>query len=240
MPAQIDTPDIKLQESGLPIDKMPMVRVFFSKKGRAKYTSHLDTMRTMTRAFRRSGLPVWYTQGFNPHIYMTFALPIALGYESECESVDIRLTRQTDFSEVTECLNKALPPGFSVVKAQSPSQDPQAIAWADYDIRLIYTETDARLIGQKLNTFLALPVIEVSKKTKKGEKLIDIKPLCEVLSAKIEEDVITLKLRTASGNTLNINPTLFLKEFYKWSRAEPDGVKILRTAILHAEKQDFE
>ena len=58
------------------------VRMFFSKTGRAKYISHLDTMRTFTRAFRRTSLPLWYTQGFNPHLYMTFPLPLALGVES--------------------------------------------------------------------------------------------------------------------------------------------------------------
>ena len=58
--------------------QMIPVRIFFEKTGRAKYTSHLDTMRTMTRALKRSGLPVWYTQGFNPHLYSTFPLPIAL------------------------------------------------------------------------------------------------------------------------------------------------------------------
>lgn len=224
----------------LPIEQMPMARVFFSKRGRAKYTSHLDTVRTLARAFRRSNLPVWYTQGFNPHIYMTFALPIALGYESDCESVDIRLTEPMGFAEVTKRINTALPPGFNAIKTQTPMQDPQAIAWADYNIGLVFAGTDIRLIKDKLGAFFALPVIEVQKKTKKGEKLIDIKPFCEVLSADIDENALCFKLRTASGNTLNINPTLPLKAFYAWSNSEPDNVKILRTAILNADKQVFE
>lgn len=231
---------MQIETDCVAIDKMPMVRIFFSKKGRAKYTSHLDTMRTMTRAFRRSGLLVWHTMGFNPHIYMTFALPIALGYESECESVDIRLTKEMAFDEIVTQFNQALPPGFAAIKAQAPAQNPQAIAWADYDIRLTYTETDIRTAKQKLDTFLALPVIEVSKKTKKGQKLVDIKPLCELLSAETGGDTLCLRLRCASGNTLNINPTLLLKEFYTWSETEPDGVRIVRTAILNADKENFE
>ena len=58
-------------------------RLFYTKTGRLKYISHLDTNRLMQRTLKRSGLPVWYSEGFNPHIYITFALPLALGLESE-------------------------------------------------------------------------------------------------------------------------------------------------------------
>ena len=61
---------------------MTTVRLRFTKTGEAAYISLLDLQRVMQRAFKRSGLPVWYTQGFNPHIYMTFAAPLALGQES--------------------------------------------------------------------------------------------------------------------------------------------------------------
>lgn len=224
----------------MPIEQMPMVRVLFSKTGRAKYTSHLDTMRTLTRAFRRSGLPVWYTQGFNPHLYMTFALPVALGYESLCESVDIRLTQDIPFEAVTQKLNTALPPGFKAVRAAKPVNEPSAIAYADYDVRLIYEIPVTGSIEQKLESFLALPVIEAQKKTKKGMKTVDIKPLSKVASTKIDGNVMELNLRMAAGIELNINPTLLLKAFYDWSGVLPEGVKIMRTAILDKTGADFE
>ncbi len=62
---------------------MKNVRVFYSKKGRMKFISHLDMNRFMTRMILKSGLPVWYTEGFNPRPYLTFALPLSLGFESE-------------------------------------------------------------------------------------------------------------------------------------------------------------
>lgn len=221
------------------IEEMPMLRVFFSKTGRAKYTSHLDTMRTMTRAFRRSGLPLWYTQGFNPHIYMMFALPIALGYESLCESVDIRLTEVVPFASVTERLNRALPPGFSATMAATPVMEPGKIVWADYDIRLIYAQGEAAGMLEKLAAFQNQPVIEVAKKTKKGDKIVDIKPLCEPLHSRVDEDAVYLSMRTAAGIATNINPTLWLKELYRWSNSLPEGVKITRTAILTADLAPF-
>ena len=64
---------------------MRCVRIWFKKMGMSRYVSHLDLMRAMTRAIRRANLPLWYTEGFNPHPYMTFALPLSLGMESLCE-----------------------------------------------------------------------------------------------------------------------------------------------------------
>ena len=72
------------------------VRILFSKMGRAKYVSHLDLVRTMTRAVRRADIPLWYTEGFNRHPYLTFAAPLSLGYEGLRESMDIRLEEEMD------------------------------------------------------------------------------------------------------------------------------------------------
>ena len=82
-------------------------RVFYTKTGRLKYISHLDVNRLMQRALKRSGLPVWYSEGFNPHIYITFALPLALGLESRYEIMDFRLTANLP--------EKRLPVGFSAL-----------------------------------------------------------------------------------------------------------------------------
>ena len=69
---------------------LQIIRVYFTKTGEASYISLLDLQRVMQRALKRSGLPVWYTLGFNPHIYMTFAAPLSLGQESLCETVDFK------------------------------------------------------------------------------------------------------------------------------------------------------
>ena len=85
------------------------VRIFFSKTGRARYISHLDLNRCMQRALKRSGLPVVYTQGFNPHIRNTFALPLSLGYEGETETMDFRLEPELPLEEVARRLRESLP-----------------------------------------------------------------------------------------------------------------------------------
>lgn len=219
--------------------QMIPVRIFFEKTGRAKYTSHLDTMRTMTRALKRSGLPVWYTQGFNPHLYSTFPLPIALGYESLCESVDIRLTRPVEMDEVVRRFDGALPPGLRARRAAPPEMDASLIAWGDYEVTLRYLEADPAVMAGKLEALLRQPEIQVTKRTKKGDKLLDIRPLVELLGMEVRENILALELRLASGNTTNINPTLFLKAFYDWCGLEPDGVRIVRIKILTKELAEF-
>ena len=219
--------------------QMIPIRIFFSKTGRVKYTSHLDTMRAMTRAFSRSGLPFWKTQGFNPHMYMTFALPIALGYEGLCESIDARLTEETPFEEVVKRLQDVVPPGFEILEAATPVREPSAIALADYMVHLRYREPKAPELCAKLDAFLQQPVIEVTKKTKKGNALVDIKPLCALLEAQQAEQELRLRLRLATGNTVNINPTLFLKAFYDWCGILPEGANIVRTGIYTAEMEIF-
>ena len=73
------------------------VRLFYKKGDRMRFISHLDMTRFMSRLIRRAGLPVWYTEGFNPHAYFNFALPLSLGFESEYEVMDFRF-EDDDFS----------------------------------------------------------------------------------------------------------------------------------------------
>ena len=120
------------RETELPIEKMPNLRLFYRKRGRAKYISHLDITRCMQRSLKRAGLPVWYTQGFNPHMYMTFALPLALGYESDYECMDLRFTHLMDFEEIQSRLNAALPRDIQVWKVDFQKEKPLAITQADY------------------------------------------------------------------------------------------------------------
>jgi radical SAM-linked protein len=220
----------------MPITTM---RVFYAKTARAKYISHLDTMRTVTRALRRSGLPLWYTEGFNPHLYITFALPLSLGYEGLRESFDIRLIREMDGDALAKKIAAVLPIGFQVLAAAPPVMEPGDIAWADYAIRLLYGEGDRAHVREQFETFNRQPVIDVLKKTKKGEKTVDIRPLVENIATEWTDEGVRLELRCAAGNTVNINPTLYLKAFYAWCGREPEGVRVARTAIFDANLREF-
>ena len=79
---------------------MKPMRLFYEKTDTAKYISHLDINRCMQRAMKRAGIPLWFTEGFNPHAYLTFPLPLALGYESVYECVDFRLVEEMSEEEI--------------------------------------------------------------------------------------------------------------------------------------------
>ena len=95
-------------------------RLVFAKKGIARYIPHLDLMRAMQRVFKRARIPLWYTQGFNPHAYLMFPLPLSLGIESEVELLDVALIEELDTEELKDRLNSTMPEGLSIISAGKP------------------------------------------------------------------------------------------------------------------------
>lgn len=221
---------------------MKNARIFFSKDGSAKYISHLDLNRVMLRALALSRIDVWRTEGFHEHTYITFALPLSLGYASVCESMDFRLNDDgEDLSAVPARLNACLPEGIRVFRCAEAVHKPADIVSASYDIRLEPMkdgEISNKELSDKLAAFLALPSIIANKKTKKGSKDVDLKEYilaCELIDG---EDV-RLKLTLPAGGSLNINPSLLIGAL-----SESIGVElyaaVTRTGIYTREGDDFE
>ena len=126
---------------------MITVRISFKKRDEASYISLLDLQRVMQRVLKRSGLPVWHTLGFNPHIYMTFACPLSLGQESECECVDVKPEAEApDFAQWQTALNAIMPTGIEVYRVEPVKMKADAIAYACYRIR--YPASAAPLLEQ--------------------------------------------------------------------------------------------
>ena len=214
------------------------IRVVYSKTGRSRYISHLDTMRTITRALRRSGLAFWYTQGFNPHLYLTFPLPLALGVESLCEIVDLRLTKQMELDDVKSEISAQFPPGFEIKSIATPSLPTTAIAWAEYKLTLTPAQNELGEMAEKMRELFGQQTILVSKKSKKGEQLIDILPHAQLLGVEIIEGRLVVVLRLAAGTSLNISPRLVLKAFCT-NAVPPESVSILRTRVLDSHLENF-
>lgn len=218
---------------------MMNVRVFYEKTGRARFISHLDMMRFMTRALKRSGLPVWYTEGFNRHIYTTFALPLSLGFESLCEFMDFRLLPdEFDMQEVIDRLNACLTGNIRVVRAAKAVLGPDAIRWADFRITFVGCGDQGGL-EEAFRRFCGQPQILVEKKTKRSVSTVDIAPLMTLLDAASATGSAWINLRLAAGNTMNINPNLALQAFWEHSGFEPVGVRIMRLRVLTENLEDF-
>ena len=187
---------------------MNTIRLKFRKKGLSIYYSQLDLQRVMARALKKSGLPVWYSQGFNPHIYMTFTLPLSLGHESECESVDFRLNEEMAEADILKALEGTLPQGIELVGAAAPDYDARSIMYAKYDITL-YGEKNS--IINALNSYEAAEQAIVTKVTKKGQKDINLKELIKDITVTDEKDTeVTFTAIYPAGTPLNINPQLLL------------------------------
>lgn len=213
------------------------LRAFYSKRNRARYISHLDVTRCMQRAVKRAGLPVWYTEGFNPHIYLTFALPLSLGYESCCETMDFRLTSPMPLEEVRARLNGALPPDIRVDRLARPVCKPDAIVSARYQVSLLGGEGEA--LAERFRQFFSAGEIRVEKHTKKGMKELDIKPFCTLLKLESQPDGIVLELETAAGPVNNVNPTLLTDAFLRQEGADL-LTRAVRTEIRMADGKPFQ
>lgn len=143
---------------------MRSVRVFYRKNGPLRFVSHLDMSRLVTRMLRRTGLQVWYTEGFNSRLYINFALPLSLGFTSNYECFDFKLQQETpvDFANLKQQLIAAAPPGLEIFNLAEPVNKTGKIAAAEFKITL-----QDPAVYKPLLAFLAQPEIITAKKTKK-------------------------------------------------------------------------
>lgn len=217
-------------------EAMRPARFFFEKSGRAVYISHLDLTRAMGRALARSGLPVWHTQGFHPHVYMTFALPLSLGTTGLRESMDFRLTAPMEYDEVTARLSAALPEGLRGHWTADPVMEPKEIFWADYRVAL---RCDPSQGSAALASFCALNEVTTQKRGKKGMRTVDIRPLFRLLDCREEPRGLALSLRCRAGVETNLNPTLVLDALCQTSGLALTQSRIIRLTALTEGLEEF-
>lgn len=178
-----------------------------------RFISHLDMIRFMTRAIRRAELPVWYTEGFNPHLYMTFALPLSLGFESEYEVMDIRISDDGyDISLIPDKLNAVCPPYLHFFAVAEPIKKANGISAAIFSVAF----DDNEEIKDALTQFLNRDSITVLKKTKKGDiKEIEVADKIKEFSVDTVENRTVLNITLPAGNSENLNPELLLTAFFE-------------------------
>lgn len=214
-------------------------RITFGKTGRARYISHLDLMRAFQRAFKRAGIPIWYTQGFNPRAYLNFPLPLALGIDSMVEKLDVALIEELSFEELTDRLNSVMPEGICVVSSAKPVDKHTEIAFAEYEISFDCVNKSAEDIKKKFEEFINQDKIEIEKKTKrKGIKLVDIKEHINVKSIEAG-DMLRLDLVLPAGCEFNLNTSAVIDAFCKYAEIEIDNIYTKRTKIMTKNGEDF-
>lgn len=188
-------------------------RLKFSKINMAKYISHLDLLRCFTRAVMRSGLPVEYSQGFNPHQKMTFALPLPVGVTGESEFVDISFEDGKVSDEtIMKRLNRSLPPDIRILSVGDLKHKAADIISAEYEVVL---HADKKISEKQIKDFFGEDEIIVLKKTKKKtEKPINILEYVRAWEVLNEgENTMTLRLVLDAGGTRNLKPDMLISAF---------------------------
>ena len=161
----------------------------------------------------RAKIPMWYTQGFNPHAKVIFGLPLSVGTESECEMIDLRVAKDISPREVKERLNRELTNEMQILEAYEPTTKFQEIAWAKYEFNLC-TSKASEALAQELQELYSKPGLMMTKKTKSGDKEIDIFPLIgqiHVSYSAQKPDQIHISARLAAGSTEHLNPEMLIK-----------------------------
>lgn len=220
---------------------MREVRLRFSKTGRLKYISHLDINRAMSRALKRAQIPLWYTEGFNPHPYMSFSLPLSLGVESLCESVDLRIIGDITNDEIKNRLNNVLPQDIKIVDVYDDFRDNSEIVYSDYVYKFEFKDNEAAF--EKIKNVLSSDEIIALKKGKQGRKRVmkktNIKSFIDKYSISIRNDVIVLNIRLLAGPEKNLNPSLLFDTIIRLIDMDFEWKSIARISLLDKDYKEF-
>jgi radical SAM-linked protein len=219
---------------------MLRTRLLFSKTGRARYISHLDLMRTFQRVFVRAGVRLRHTEGFNPHPYMNFALPLSVGIESSCELLDFDLEDDWDLTALPELLNKTMPEGIKAIKAYRPDSKFTEIKWLEIEGHLVYDKGAGPDTVSALEALFGREELVISKKTKKGCTDTDIKPSIFRLSvSKKSADELRMNAVISAQNP-SLNPDHLIAAIHSLlPTAAPDFAAFCRTELYDGSHQIY-
>jgi len=213
----------------------------FAKGQEVRFIGHLDLMRTIQRALRRSHLPIKYSNGFNPHIRLSFAAPLSVGVAGKREMMEVPVEEGTTPEEFMKALNEVLPECLQMVSAR-PIDDAfptlmSLMAGSVYSIHLPRNQhTDLAL--SRFEDFMALKEYVAVRRTKSGENLCDIRPFIVEGSAETTDQEHVIHLTTvATPKEGGLKPTLWLKCLFEFAGAEPVEATIFREWMLARNQQ---
>lgn len=222
------------------------IRFRFARGEEVKFISHLDLMKVFERALRRSGLPIAYSQGFNPHPQMVFGLPLSVGVTSESEYADFELTQELDPAEFVTRLNDQLPPGFHILDAGSKTAKGNIMAdiqGAIYEVQVFFKEpVSLDAFKEKVSAFMSRSSVIVKKETKSGVRDTDIRPMVYSLDAAVLKEIpagyesfaaaFRLEAFLSAGSAANLKPELLTGALFEPAGWKPGAVRIHRKELF--------
>ena len=224
------------------LDAPVTVRIKFCKKGTLQFISHLDLQRTFHRVLVRAGIPMWYTKGFNPHAKLVFGVPLSVGTESVCEMADLKIERKIGLNDIKNQLNEQLTDEMYVLEAYYPDTKFSDIAYADYTITLrspAITEASC----EEIKKLFSSPIM-MTKKSKSGEKEVDITAFIKKIETSATNGEIVISTILSAGSTENLNPEYLvtaIKERSTIFHADPanESYRIMRNRVYDGNLMEF-
>lgn len=207
--------------------------VRFYKDGNIRYISHLDLLKLFKRTFKRAGIKLQYSQGFNPHPKMSFAQPLSLGYTSSSEYMEFETQQAYSTDVIVEKLNSLMPEGLGVISCEELPDKGKTLAAmaeaADYEITIPVDDSLEIGISDLIREYMSQDQIKVMKRQKKsGRKIeIDIKSLIYRISGDHHDNHILLKVKLAAGSSSNLSPELVLTTFCEFAGILYDRANVI-------------
>ncbi|MDU1313362.1 MAG: TIGR03936 family radical SAM-associated protein [Clostridium septicum] len=187
----------------------------FTKESSIKFISHLDLMRTIQKVIRRADIPMQYSKGFNPHMALSIAQPLSVGVYSEAEYMDIVLVEELDENEIIDRLNEKTAQGIKfisahkVINVDGEKKLPQSMALVDaarFTVKMLCDKSEE--VSSKMESLLGEEKWITIKKSKKGEKEVDLKTMIKGFKYWVKDNEIIINMLISSGSREHLSPDL--------------------------------
>lgn len=217
-----------------------MPRALFEKSGNAVWISHLDLMRLFQRAFKRAGLPLTHTQGFNPRPSVSIALPLSVGVESRCELLDFDLDGEpVSCGEICDRLNCALVDGVRVLSVYEDGRKIRDLSLLRCVLTLEYDGGVPDGAGERIRDLFSQGSLSVEKKGKSGVVEQDITPMIRSISVCVGEHTVELTALICCQNP-TLNPMQLHAAIVRYlPELAPDYAKCCRIEVYDGDENVF-
>jgi len=212
----------------------------YTKGDEIKYVAHLDLMRTIQRILRRSELPVEYSKGFNPHIILSIAQPLSVGVASKGEYMDVEFKEEVDEKVIKDTLNNNTPIGIEILDVKKAKEKlgekkipPSMAAVKAADYKIVLKCVDQDIVEEGLKSLLSLDEWKIMKKTKKGEKEVNIRALIKNIDFEIKENKLYINTLVSCGSVDNLSAQI-MSDYIK---EHVDGID--KEAFVYIERQEL-
>ena len=210
--------------------------VIFEKAPRLRHIGHLDLMRAMQRALRRSGLPIAFSQGFNPHVLLNFAAPLSVGMPGKREIMEVPLAKGVCEGDFKKMISAALPKDLPCIAVRSvDDRHPAPMASLTAATYSVQFESLPENFGDTLARFMAQTEIPAIRKTKSGMKPCDIRPM--IYEWALEGNCLYMTLALCEKATCK--PDLFLSSLFEFAGIERPAALITRLQLLGGQAPNF-